>query len=99
MHTQNSRIVLLDCESSLETQRDNFPNGRCTKNTKLAFSISWKANHLFFDCCNTRFVWNQVLKLLKVNHSPLGWEFELAWLSQRVKGKSCRSKILKMAAA
>lgn len=56
-------------------------------------------NHLFFECCYASTVWTLDLNWLRIKHVPLNWNDELIWICKQLNGKSCRSKILKMAVA
>ena len=54
-------------------------------------------DHLFFDCSFSIEVWGAVLQLCGLNKSILGWNVELEWAIQRLKGKSLISVMLWLA--
>ena len=41
-------------------------------------------DHLFFKCCFTRRIWDDIMKLCLVSNAQFVWEDLIAWGGQRV---------------
>ena len=54
-------------------------------------------DHLFFECSYSKEVWRSVLQLCGLTRRILRWEEEIEWASQKFKGKSLISNILRLA--
>ncbi|XP_039006662.1 uncharacterized protein LOC120134275 [Hibiscus syriacus] len=54
-------------------------------------------NHLFADCSYAKNVWNVVLGLCGIHSIADSWDQRLNWLVVSMKGKSLRTRILKLA--
>ncbi|XP_039068771.1 uncharacterized protein LOC120215047 [Hibiscus syriacus] len=54
-------------------------------------------DHLFADCFYARNVWNVVLGLCGIRSIADSWDQRLNWLVVSLKGKSLRTRILKLA--
>ncbi|XP_039044181.1 uncharacterized protein LOC120183571 [Hibiscus syriacus] len=54
-------------------------------------------DHLFVDCSYARNVWNDVLGLCGIRSIADSWDQCLNWLVVSLKGKSLRTRILKLA--
>ncbi|XP_058755938.1 uncharacterized protein LOC131629159 [Vicia villosa] len=56
-------------------------------------------HHLFFECNETKVIWQLVLKWLGIDRTPQNWAFEIQWMIQMCNGKSTKASVLKMAIA
>ncbi|KAE8731497.1 hypothetical protein F3Y22_tig00002840pilonHSYRG01484 [Hibiscus syriacus] len=54
-------------------------------------------DHLFFKCEVSRLVWSSVSACCGENKIVLGWSDELSWACRRLKGKSLKAWVLKLA--
>ncbi|XP_039031710.1 uncharacterized protein LOC120166522 [Hibiscus syriacus] len=54
-------------------------------------------DHLFVDCPYAKDVWSVVLRLCGIRCVDFSWDQRLNWLIENLKGKTLRSRILKLA--
>ena len=66
-------------------------------NCKLCQNGMESRDHLFFECSYSKEVWQSVLQLCGLTRRILRWEEEIEWASQKFKGKSLISNILRLA--
>ena len=54
-------------------------------------------DHIFFDCPFAVAIWKEILRKCGLQRESLGWEGELKWASERLKGKALISILLRVA--
>ena len=67
-------------------------DGRCS----LCKQEQESRDHLFFTCSLSKEIWKKMILLCGLSREVLGWNEELAWAVQRLKGKALTSKLLKV---
>ena len=53
-------------------------------------------NHLFFECSFSKAIWKFILSLCGLRRDVLDWNYELKWATQKLKGKSLISTLLRI---
>lgn len=86
------------CHNRFQT-KDKLPRFGTITNGKCIFCDEIESiTHLFFACRVTSSIWSNMLKWLRMIHSPQDWDSEPCWITDNAKGKSIQAKLLKMCA-
>ncbi|KAL4334606.1 hypothetical protein GQ457_07G003200 [Hibiscus cannabinus] len=64
---------------------------------KLCRAENESRNHLFFGCSFSQGIWLMVLRCYGIDRAIIGWEEEISWAIARLRGKSMRMFVLRLA--
>ncbi|XP_058766783.1 uncharacterized protein LOC131640401 [Vicia villosa] len=92
-------ILWLACQNRLATKDRMGKFGVVTDLKCLFCRCNEDVQHLLFECCYTKKIWETVLGWLNVNHSVQGWSEERKWLERICRSKNWRSKFVQVAIA
>ena len=53
-------------------------------------------DHLFFGCSFALVIWKEMLSICGLGREVLGWDGELKWASEKLKGKAMISILLRV---
>ncbi|XP_058777120.1 uncharacterized protein LOC131651476 [Vicia villosa] len=92
-------ILWLACNGRLAT-KDRLRKFGMLESDECCFCHNQETiQHLLFECHKSKAVWKEVLDWLQIQHEPLSWDAELAWITQICKRRKWRGRILVCAVA